>query len=250
MSNKPQIVKDSKYELELEEIDINDAVHLQAFNFKRDYDHPDNKAAREVWRTTKQRKHEPAFKPLPKTIALEKVKLGDIVTIDATKVKEKQYKVISKVELEGVPHVEAIAIYNAEMKTLVGKTSFLKHCYLVPQEDIQIDEQFKEEVLTEDVNIYVPNKEKPVIKKSKHRTNGTQASLMRPTPLVQLCAGDIVHRNVGDSVYEIIGMARKEGDLYAECRLIESTNRPNHIGNVYFFNNDLYLTEEKKVTAA
>ena len=105
VSTTPQIIKDSKYELRLEDIDINDAVHLGAFNLKRPWDHPDNREVREVWRTTRKREIPSAYKPTPKPTPLDEIKLGDIVTTDATKIKDKQYKVIAKKELKGVPHV-------------------------------------------------------------------------------------------------------------------------------------------------
>ena len=150
-------------------------------------------------------------------------------------------------ELDGVPHLEVIAIYNAEMPTLIGKISYIKDAYLVPKEDIQIDftlqEKKEEEVLKEDVNISIPitqerKEKKPAIKKPE-----------QPTPLIEISAGDIVHRNVGDALYEVIGMARKDNDLVAECRLIESSRMPGNIGNVYFFK-EFYLCEEKVAIAA
>lgn len=91
-----------------------------------------------------------------------------------------------------------------------------------------------EEVLSEDVNIYIPKE--ATVKKSKH-----------PTPLVQIEAGDTVHRNIGDSIYTVIGMSRLDNKLVAECELIESTTMKDKIGNIYFLDS-VYLVEEEPVT--
>ena len=242
---KPSMLFDSKYQLVLEGITYEDALHLQSFDLKKEWDDSLNKEARELWRDTRKREVEPAYTPLPKAIALEDVKLGDLVTTDAKAVKDKQYKVLAHKELGGVPHVEAICIFNREMPALVNNCSWFKEVYPVDLMDVCIDPQFrqpeeKEEVLTEDVQIYVPKKKeeyKPVLSKAE-----------RETPLVQLAAGDAVHRKIGDSIFEVVGMARKDNKMYAECVLISSTNLANRIGNTYFFDNGLYLCEEEPVT--
>ena len=165
VSAKPVITTNTKYELVLEEIDKMSAQHLSKFNLKKEYDDSKNREARELWRTTRQRKHEPACKPLPKLVPLEEIKLGDIVYLNSI---ANQYKVMGKVELDGILHLEVVCVYNKERPSLVGDTSYLKEAYIVPTEDIQIDEQFKEqeEEITEDVQIYVPEE----VKKSKELT--------------------------------------------------------------------------------
>ena len=96
---------------------------MSNFNLKRDYDHPDHREIREIWRTTRKREVPPACKPLPRSTPLEEIKLGEIVSVGSN---SKQYKVIDKVELDGVEHLEVIATYNSEMPELVGQTSYLK----------------------------------------------------------------------------------------------------------------------------
>ncbi len=230
VSFKPTVTTNTKYELVLEEIDLESAQHLSNFNLKKEFDDSKNKDARESWRTTRKRIHPPACKPNPKLVPLEEVKLGDIVYLNSH---SNQYKVLAKVELDGVPHLEVVCVYNSERPSLVGLTSFLKEAYRVLVDDIQIDPHFKEqeEVLTEDVNIYIPKpKGKPL-----------------EIPVIKLSAADTVHRGIGDSHYEVIGTARKDNDLYAECRLISSSTRAASIGNTYFFKDGLYLVEGEPV---
>ena len=136
ISAKPVITTNTKYELVLEEIELESAQHLSKFNLKKEYDDSKNKDARELWRTTRQRKHEPACKPLPKLVPLNEVKLGDIVYLNSI---TNQYKVLDKVELDGIPHLEVICVYNSERPSLVSAISYLKECYLVPADEIQID---------------------------------------------------------------------------------------------------------------
>lgn len=136
VSAKPSVTTNTKYELVLEEIDKMSAQHLSKFNLKKEYDDSKNREARELWRTTRQRKHEPACKPLPKLVPLNKVKLGDIVYLNSI---TNQYKVLDRVELDGIPHLEVICVYNSERPSLVSAISYLKECYLVPADEIQID---------------------------------------------------------------------------------------------------------------
>ena len=60
---------------------------------------------------------------------------------------------LSKVELNGVPHIEVICVFNSERLSLVSAISYLKECYLVDPEEIQIDPQFQypEKPLTQEV---------------------------------------------------------------------------------------------------
>ena len=114
-----------------------------------------------------------------------------------------------------------------------------KEIYPVEPKDVRIDPQFKEdkleqeEVMTEDVQIYIP---KP---KTKQKDKSVEVSVF------ELCTGDIVHRGIGDSQYEVVGTARKDNLLAAECRLIHSTTRAASIGNTYFFSDGLYLVEDE-----
>ena len=140
VSSKPTITTNTKYELVLEEIDKMSAQHLSKFNLKKEYDDSKNREARELWRTTRQREHEPACKPLPKLVPLNEVKLGDIVYLNSI---TNQYKVLNKVELDGQPHIEVICVYNSERPSLVANISYLKECYLVPANSVQIDSQFQ-----------------------------------------------------------------------------------------------------------
>ncbi|MEM8722468.1 MAG: hypothetical protein AAGE84_24780 [Cyanobacteria bacterium P01_G01_bin.39] len=234
VSNKPSFF-DSKYELRLEDITLEDALHLQSFNLKKEWDAKENEEARSLWRDSRKRVYPSACKPSPKLISPEEVNLGDIVYLNSI---DNQYKVLSKVELDGVPHIEVICVFNSERPSLVSAVSYLKECYLVDLEEIQIDPQFKEqkeEVLTEDVQIYVP---KP---KTKQKNKPVEVSVF------ELGAGDVVHRGIGDSQYEVIGTARKDNLLAAECKLIHSTTRAASIGNTYFFKDGLYLVEDEPV---
>ena len=193
VSNKPSMF-DSKYELRLEDITLEDALHLQSFNLKKEWDAKENEEARELWRDSRKRVYPSACKPSPKLISPEEVNLGDIVYLNSI---NNQYKVISKVELDGVPHIEVICVFNSERPSLVSAISYLKECYLVDPEGIQIDSQFKEqkeeEVLTEDVQIYVPKEKETTVKKSDELTEADfPASPYKPIKLTELEFGDII----------------------------------------------------------
>ena len=167
VSNKPTMF-DSKYELRIEGIDFSDALHLQDFNLLKEYDHSVNEEARSLWRDSRKRVYPSACKPSPKLISPEEVKLGDIIYLNSI---DNQYKVLQKVNCGGVPHLEVICTYNSERPSLVGLTSFLKECYLVDPEEIRVDTLLQryeeEEVLTEDVQIYVPKEKETAVKKSE-----------------------------------------------------------------------------------
>lgn len=229
VTDKLSVIKDSKYEFRIFDIELEDIIQLAKFNLSKEYDAKENKEVREDWRLNRQRPAPVTTKPSPKLVPLNEVKLGDIVYLNSI---DNQYKVLSKVELDGIPHIEVICVFNSERPSLVSATSFLKECYLVPVDERQIDPKFQEqedeEVLTEDVNIYIPKpKAKPL-----------------EIPVIKLSAADTVHRGIGDSQYEVIGTTRKDNDLYAECRLISSSTRAASIGNTYFFKDGLYLVEE------
>ena len=234
VSNKPSFF-DSKYELRVEGVtNLEDALHLQSFNLLKEYDSKQNEKARQLWKDSRKRIHPPACRPSDKLVPIAEVELGEIVYLNSI---NNQYKVLQRVKMGGIDHLECICVYNSERPSLVGETSYFNYeVYRVPSNSIQMDSQFqemeKEEILTEDVNIYIPKpkKQKPI-----------------ETPLIELVAGDTVHRNLGDSVYEVIGMARHENKLVAECRLISSTRRALSIGNTYFFSDGLYLVEEERI---
>ena len=204
VSNKPTMF-DSKYELRIEECSFEDALHLQDFNLLKEYDHSENEEARTLWRESRQRVHPPACRPSDKLVPLEEIKLGDIVYLNSI---NNQYKVLSKVELDGVPHIEVICVFNSERPSLVSAMSYLKECYLVDSEGIQIDPQFQEEkqeeVLTEDVQIYIPKEKETTVKKPKELSEAERSSLSvfdatdfpaspyKPIKLTKLEFGDIV----------------------------------------------------------
>ena len=132
VSKDPQIV-DAKYELRLEGCSLDDALHLQSFNLKKDWDHSDNKEVRKDWELNRKRPAPQAYKPAPKLIPLEEIELGEIVYLNNV---SNQYKVINKVELDDQLHLEVVCVYNKQMKTLVGQISYLKECYRVPLDDV------------------------------------------------------------------------------------------------------------------
>ena len=178
VSKDPQIV-DAKYELRIEGISFEDTLELQNFNLKKEWDAKENKDARSLWRDTRKREVKPACKPLPRTTSINEIELGNIVYLNSH---SNQYKVLQKVELDGISHLEVICVYNSERPSLVGAISYLKECYKVLPDDIQIDPSFssvqeeQEEVLTETVAVYKP-KEKPVLKKVKTKAHSLRSQL-------------------------------------------------------------------------
>ena len=136
VSKDPQIV-DAKYELRLEGCSFDDALHLQSFNLKKDWDHSDNKEVRKDWQLNRKRPAPQAYKPAPKLIPLEEIELGEIVYLNSV---SNQYKVVNKVELDDQLHLEVVCVYNKQMKTLVGQISYLKECYRVPLDDVHMQE--------------------------------------------------------------------------------------------------------------
>ena len=250
-SDKPSFIngEEYKYELRITEIELDDAVHLASFNLQRDPEHPDNAKLLTDWRANKVRQYPPAYTPLPKAIALENVKLGDIVTTDATKVKDKQYKVLAHKELEGVPHVEAICIYHREMPALVNNCSWFKEVYPVEPGDVCIAPQFcdreQEEVLTEDVQIYVP-KEIPLtqkVKKSKELSeNDFPLYPYDSIKITELGFGDIITSTpYARSAYEVIAVNKE----YATAVCLYHQALPGRVGEQYTFANP-YLVEKSE----
>ena len=245
-SDKPSFIngEEYRYELRITEIELDDAVHLASFNLQRDPEHPDNAKLLTDWRANKIRKVEPAYTPLPKAIALEDVKLGDIVTTDATKVKDKQYKVLAHKELEGVTHVEAICIFNKEMPALVNQCSWFKEVYPVEPGDICIAPQFcdreREEVLTEDVQIYVPKEKLSTTKSKVLSENDFPLYPYDSIKLTELEFGDIItSTSYARSAYEVIAVNQE----YATAICLYHKSLPLRKGEEYTFANP-YLVEK------
>ena len=261
-SDKPSFInaEQYKYELRITEINLDDAVHLASFNLQKDPEHPDNAKLLTDWRANKIRKVEPACKPRPKAIALEDVKLGDIVTTDATKVKDKQYKVLAHKELEGVPHVEAICIFNREMPALVNNCSWFKEVYPVDSMDVCVDPKFRQEeqALEETVNIYVPDvftsreippeeKGKTTIKKSEQLGEDDFPGYpYMEIALDRIEFGDIITSTpYSRSAYMVKG--HKGEFVMAEC--IYHKSLPGRVGEEFSFTTP-YLVEKATSAAA
>ena len=261
VSKDPQIVE-GKYELRLESITFEDALHLQSFNLKKEWNSPVNKEARQLWRESRKREVPPACKPSPKLVPLAEIKLGDIVYLNSI---DNQYKVLQKVELDGIPHLEVICVYNSERPSLVSEISYLKECYLVPSDSVQIDPRFscssqvrgtscveereakfkeQKEVLTEDVQIYVP-KEKPVVKKSEELSEKDfPASPYNSIQITELEPADIITSTpYAKSAYEVIAVNKE----YATAICLYHQALPGRVGEQYTFANP-YLVEKASVS--
>ena len=249
VSSKPTVTTNTKYELVLEEIKLESAQHLSKFNLKKEYDAKQNKEARQLWSNCK-RIHPPACRPSDKLVPLDQVKLGDIVYLNSI---DNQYKVLQKVELDGQSHIEVICVYNSERSSLTGLTSYLRECYLVPVDRIQIDPQFQEEeeVITEDVNIYIPeNKTAPVLKQEPLTENDFPVGPYTEIPLTEVEFGDIISSTpYSKSAYMV--KEHKGEFVMAEC--IYHKSLPGRVSQEYSFSK-IYLvekaTEEVVVVAA
>ena len=252
VSDKLTVVKDAKYEFRIFDISFEDVKQLAKFNLSKDYDHKENKAAREDWRLNRKRPAPEACKPRPKLVPLNEVKLGDIVYLNSI---DNQYKVLSKVELDGVPQLEVICVFNSERPSLVGEISYLKECYKVPADNIQIDPKFhkeEEEIITEDVQfslrkkeqIYVP-KEKPIVKKPDELTEDDfTAPPYRKISLDQIEPCDIITTNPHSrSAYEVV---KHNGDhVIALC--LYNTALPKRVGEEFYFKVP-YLVEKASLS--
>lgn len=232
VSAKPSVTTNTKYELVLEQIDKMSAQHLSKFNLKKEYDDSKNREARELWRTTRQRKHEPACKPLPKLVPLNEIKLGDIVYLNSI---TNQYKVMGKVELGGIPHLEVICVYNSERPSLVSAISYLKECYLVPADEIQIDPTLVKAPLAKTVE------PKPTAKKSsKLTTEDFAAPPYSKISLDEIEVADIV--STGAYVKAYYEVTQHNGThLLATC--LHHDSLPMRIGQDSFYIKVPYLVE-------
>lgn len=240
-SNKPSYInaEEYKYELRISEIELDDAVKLADFNLQKDPEHKDNRELLSQWQLNRKREIPSAYKPSPKLVPLEEIKLGDIVYLNSI---DNQYKVLGKVELDGVPHIEVLCVFNSERPSLVSATSFLKECYLVPAESIQIDPALsQEEVLTEDVQIYVPKEKEATVKKSEDLSEvDFPASPYKSIELSELEFGDIITSTpYTKSAYEVIGVNTE----YATAVCLYHQALPGRVGEQYTFANP-YLVEK------
>ena len=232
VTNKPSVTTNTKYELVLEQIDLDSAQHLSIFNLKKEYDDSKNKDARELWRTTRQRKHEPACKPSPKLVPLDEVKLGDIVYLNSI---DNQYKVLSKVELVDGPHLKVICVYNSERPSLVSDVSYLKECYKVPADKIQIDPTLVKAPLAKTVE------PKPTAKKSSElTTEDFAAPPYSKISLDEIEVADIVSTGAYVKAYYEI-TAHNGSHLLGRC--IHHDSLKMRIGQENFYIVSPYLVE-------
>ena len=243
VSKEPSFFE-TKYELRVEGISFDDSFHLQDFNLLKEWDHSVNEEARELWRETRLRKYETS-KPRPKAIAIEDVKFGAIVSTSADDINKKQYKVLSHKELNGEQHLEVICIFNKEMPALVNICSWLKEVYPVELGNIKVDPRFnptnfqkEEEVLMEDVAIYVP---KETVKKSKGLTEKDfPAAPYKPIPLAEIEVCDIV--STGEHVTTYYEVTQNLGNCI-KARCLYSRAFPKRVGEEYTLNT-VYLVEK------
>ena len=244
VTDKLSVIKDAKYEFRIFDIELEDIIQLAKFNLSKEYDAKENKEVREDWRLNRQRPAPVTTKPSPKLVPLEEIKLGNIVYLNSI---DNQYKVLNKVELDGTPHIEVICVFNSERPSLVSATSFLKECYLVPAENIQVDPALvQEKVLTEDVNIYIPE-EKVTIKKSQGLTeNDFPDYPYSEISLNQIEFGDVITSTpYSRSAYMV--KEHKGESLLAECLYHKSL--PGRVGEEFSFTTP-YLAEKATSVAA
>ena len=236
VNKEPIITTNTQYELRLNAIAEEDAKHLANFNLKKDYDHPDHREVREVWRTTRQRQVEPACKPLPRSTSVDEINLGEIVYVNSI---TNQYKVIDKVELNSVPHLEVICTYNSEMPELVGQTSYIREAYRVLADDVRVDSTLqKKEVV----------KEKPILKNNNKKLTEDDftAPPYRKISLDEIEPCDIITTNPHSrSAYEVV---KHNGDhVIALC--LYNTALPGRVGEEFYFKVP-YLVEKATATSA
>ena len=238
VSNKPSFF-DSKYELRIEGVDFDSALHLQNFNLSKEYDHSVNKEARELWRESRKRKYDSACKPNPKLTPIEDINLGDIVYLNSI---DNQYKVLQKVKYAGLPSLEVVCTFNSERPSLVGLTSYLTTAYLVPAESIQVDSTLQKDT----ANL------KPVLKEVKKSDRFTEndfpAGPYKKVGLDELEFGDIITNSPNSrSAYEVV---QHNGDrVMAVC--LYNLPLPKRVGEEYYFSTP-FLVEKgtEEVVAA
>ena len=232
VSKDPQIV-DAKYELRIEGIDFDSALHLQAFDLKKEWNAGQNEQARKLWRDARKREVEPACKPLPRAVALDEIELGEIVSVGSN---SKQYKVINHVVLNDVPHLEVISTYNNDMPELVGQTSYLKEAYRVLADDIQVDTACSEN--SKELRSAIQNKKevpKPLLVKkveNKFTIEDFPSAPYQNVSLNEIEPGDIVTTNPhSKSAYEV--RAHNGDHLLAVC--LYNLALPKRVGEEFYF---------------
>ena len=258
VSKDPQIV-DAKYELRLEGCCYQDALHLQSFNLKKDWNSPVNEEARELWRNSRKREVEPACKPLPKLASIEEINLGEIVYLNSHST---QYKVLQKVNYGGVPHLEVICVFNLERPSLVGATSYLKEAYRVLPDDIQIDPQFqasslrlkdeaprsstqeKQEAPKVEV---VKEKPKPILKTKELSEGDFPIGPYRRISLDDIEVSDVV--STGANIKGYYEIYQHNGDhVLGRCLYHDSLKM--RIGQDGYYIKDAYLVEKASLSIA
>ena len=128
-----------------------------------------------------------------------------------------------------MPHIEVICVFNSERPSLVSAVSYLKECYLVPTESIQIDPQFQ-------------SPEKPEVKKSEGlTTNDFPPAPYNSIPLKEIELCDVITTSPNSkSAYEV--KESKKGYIVATC--LYHNALPNRVGEDFTFSDKVYLVEK------
>ena len=235
-SKEPSFIngEEYKYELRITEINLEDAVHLASFNLQKDPEHPDNAKLLTDWRANKVRKLD-LGKPSDKLVPIAEVELGEIVYLNSI---NNQYKVLQRVKMGGIDHLECICVYNSERPSLVGETSYFNYeVYRVPSDSIKVDstlQKEQEEVLTENVQVYVPLKKSEEI----NEKNFPPAPYSE-VPLAELELCDIV--TTSSHVQTFYEITQNLGNCI-KARCLYSRAFPNRVGEEYTLST-AYLVE-------
>ncbi len=131
VSTKPTIV-DSKYQLELYGISLQDAAHLAKFNLLKEIDDKENRELLEHWADRKI-VLPPAYTPTPKPTPLDEINIGDQVHRGRP---QDLYEVTGKIEKNGEWFGEVVCLQHSEFKNLEGQTFHFKEIYLVQKNDV------------------------------------------------------------------------------------------------------------------
>lgn len=131
VSTKPTIV-DSKYQLELYGISLQDAAHLAKFNLLKEIDDKENRELLEHWADRKI-VLPPAYTPTPKPTPLDEINIGDQVHRGRP---QDLYEVTGKLEKNGEWFGEVVCLQHSEFKNLEGQTFHFKEIYLVQKNDV------------------------------------------------------------------------------------------------------------------
>ena len=146
-----------------------------------------------------------------------------------------QYKVLQKVELDGTSHIKVICVFNSERPSLVSEISYLKECYLVPTENIQVGSQFQ-------------SPEKPEVKESEGLTTDDFPNPpYKLIPLSEVELADIVTTSPNSqSPYEVT--ANLGDHLLATCLYNHSLKHRE--GQKDFWITEAYLVQKGDMTAS